>query len=319
MNGTVQHVYVSPCFLAISRNLYEKLGRPSFNHNQRGDCAEEITWRAKEQGYNVGLVYPSSVVDRCYPLDNGLSFGWGTVYGDLAYHGYCQGREGSEQMFIDKCAATPIDFQPMSEETSPQEQPPEGPFTHESIPGWFNFEDIYTEMVQTHKTGVFVEVGSWLGKSTAYMGQLLRDNPECMVDFYAVDTWKGSPGDNAFEKELEKHGGDVYGAFTENMEKCGVTEFVIPLRMSSVEAAKNFGDLSLDFVFIDADHKYDPFSADLRAWLPKVKVGGVIAGHDHEHGPIIRALSELIPGAARYKPVNKGNSWFWKVERPKGS
>lgn len=197
-----------------------------------------------------------------------------------------------------------------SAEQSP-EQLTEPPFTHESIPGWFNFEDLYMDMVQTHKTGVFVEVGAWLGKSTAYMAQLLRDNPECMVDFYAVDTWKGSAGDPAFASELEKHGGDVYGAFVENMEKCGVRDFVIPLRITSVEAAANFGDRSLDFVFIDAAHDYDSFSADLRAWLPKVKVGGMIAGHDHSHPPIIKALKEQIPGAARYKPKNKGDSWFW--------
>ena len=151
-----------------------------------------------------------------------------------------------------------------------------------------------------------------MGRSAAYMGQLLRDNPECMVDFYAVDTWKGSVGDNAFTKELEKHGGDVYDTFISNMEKCGVRDFVIPLRMTSVKAAANFGDGSLDFVFIDAAHDYDSVSADLRAWLPKVRPGGMIAGHDHEHGPVIHALSEQIPGAARYKPANKGNSWFWR-------
>lgn len=193
----------------------------------------------------------------------------------------------------------------------PTDQLPEPPFTHESIPGWFNFEDIYTDMVQSHKTGVFVEVGAWLGRSTAYMGQLLRDNPECMVDFYAVDTWKGSPGDNAFDKELEEHGGDVYDAFSQNMEKCGVRDFVIPLRMTSVEAAANFGDESLDFVFIDAAHDYDSVSADLRAWLPKVKLRGTIAGHDHSHEPVQRALKEQIPEAERYKPKNKGDSWFW--------
>lgn len=195
----------------------------------------------------------------------------------------------------------------------PVDQPPEEiPFTHESIDGWFNFEDIYTDMVRSHRTGVFVEVGAWLGKSTAYMGQLLRDNPECIVDFYAVDTWKGSVGDNAFTGMLEKYGGDVYDAFMENMEKCGVAEFVIPLKTTSVKAAKGFADESLDFVFIDAAHDYVSVSADLRAWLPKVKVGGMIAGHDHSHPPIIQALKEQIPEAARYKPENKGDSWFWR-------
>lgn len=106
VNGTAQNVYVSPCFLAISRNLYEKLGRPTFDHTSRGDCAEELTWRVKEQGFNLGLVYPSSIIDPCYPLDNGLHFGQGTTYGDLAYHNFCQDRANSEQMFVEKCKET---------------------------------------------------------------------------------------------------------------------------------------------------------------------------------------------------------------------
>lgn len=106
VNDTAQHVYVSPCFLAISRDLYLKLGRPTFDHTSRGDCAEELTWRVKERGFNLGLVYPSKVVDPCYPLDNGLHFGQGTTYGDLAYHNFCQDRADSEAMFVGKCKET---------------------------------------------------------------------------------------------------------------------------------------------------------------------------------------------------------------------
>jgi hypothetical protein len=106
VNGTAQNVYVSPCFLAMSSDLYLKLGRPTFDHTPRGDCAEELTWRVKEQGFNLGLVYPSKIVDPCYPLDNGLHFGQGTTYGDLAYHNFCQDRANSEQMFVDKCKET---------------------------------------------------------------------------------------------------------------------------------------------------------------------------------------------------------------------
>lgn len=106
INGTAQHVYVAPSFLCISKNLYEALGRPSFDHSPRGDTAEELTWRVKERGFNLGLVYPSKVVDPCYPLDNGLHFGQGTTYGDLVYHNFCQDRADSEQMFVDKCKET---------------------------------------------------------------------------------------------------------------------------------------------------------------------------------------------------------------------
>ena len=62
----------------------------------------------------------------------------------------------------------------------------------------------------------------------------------------------------------------------------------------TVEAAKAIDDQSLDFVFIDADHSYEGCIADIRAWGPKVKFGGLIAGHDYnDKWPgVIRAVNE---------------------------
>jgi hypothetical protein len=48
----------------------------------------------------------------------------------------------------------------------------------------------------------------------------------------------------------------------------------------SVEAAKDFPNFFFDFVYIDADHTYKAVMEDLTAWYPKVKIGGVICGHD---------------------------------------
>lgn len=53
------------------------------------------------------------------------------------------------------------------------------------------------------------------------------------------------------------------------------------IRKPSVDAARDVPDGSLDFVYLDADHWFDPVIADLQAWIPKVRKGGVVAGHDY--------------------------------------
>lgn len=55
-------------------------------------------------------------------------------------------------------------------------------------------------------------------------------------------------------------------------------------RMTSLEAAERVDDGSLDFVYIDARHDRESVLEDLSAWLPKVRTGGVIAGHDYLDG-----------------------------------
>ena len=49
----------------------------------------------------------------------------------------------------------------------------------------------------------------------------------------------------------------------------------------SVEAAKQFEDDYFDFVYIDANHVYEEVIADLEAWYPKIRKGGMLAGHDY--------------------------------------
>lgn len=55
------------------------------------------------------------------------------------------------------------------------------------------------------------------------------------------------------------------------------------LNKDSVAAANDVKDGSLDFVFIDADHSYSSVKADIAAWRPKVRRGGILTGHDYGH------------------------------------
>lgn len=53
------------------------------------------------------------------------------------------------------------------------------------------------------------------------------------------------------------------------------------VRLFSDEAAPGFEDGSLDFVYIDADHRYRSTLQDLELWYPKVRAGGLVSGHDY--------------------------------------
>lgn len=95
------------------------------------------------------------------------------------------------------------------------------------------------------------------------------------------------------------------------------------VREASVEASAGFERDSLDFVFVDGDHRYEAVTADLAAWWPKVKLGGVMAGDDYAWSDVRQAVNDFfhgLPGCAvtvLMKPEGKHLSWF--VVKPDGA
>ena len=67
-------------------------------------------------------------------------------------------------------------------------------------------------------------------------------------------------------------------------------------RMTTNEAAGLFKDESLDAVFIDADHSYEAVKMDIQNWMPKVRKGGILAGHDYNSAwpGVIKAVNEIF-------------------------
>lgn len=68
-------------------------------------------------------------------------------------------------------------------------------------------------------------------------------------------------------------------------------------QMTSVDAIKKFKDECLDWIFIDANHEYEYIKENLELWTPKVKVGGLVSGHDYGNKweGIKKAVDEAIP------------------------
>jgi hypothetical protein len=68
------------------------------------------------------------------------------------------------------------------------------------------------------------------------------------------------------------------------------------IRKSSSNASKEFENESIDIVFIDANHSYESVKNDIDLWLPKVKTGGVLSGHDYSISffGVIQAVNEKL-------------------------
>ena len=181
-----------------------------------------------------------------------------------------------------------------------------------SISGWMDFEDIYGEMVQRAISSAhFVEVGSWMGCSSAYMAVEIANSGKA-IRFDCVDTWAGSeehrdPHSGVFFGELLSNPDWLYSVFIENTKS--VAEYLNPIRMESIKAAELYSDNTLDFVFIDASHEYENIKADIAAWYPKVKPGSFIGGHDYYWPGVFKAVNEFV-AAHNYLNTTQRSSWL---------
>ncbi len=177
------------------------------------------------------------------------------------------------------------------------------------IPGWFDFEPVYREIVETvPQGGKFVEIGCWMGKSLAAFVEFAREAGK-IIEIHAVDTFKGTESEPCFSIHgpvLAANGGSVLPIFTENMKAVGAPANLTVHAVDSLAAATEFEDASIDAVFIDGDHSEEAVRWDISAWLPKVKPGGIIAGHDFDQDGVRNAVkSAFLPESIRIV----GRSW----------
>ena len=102
----------------------------------------------------------------------------------------------------------------------------------------------------------------------------------------------------------------IWIEFTIRLQREHLLEHVRVIQKESTKAAADFTDQSLDFVFIDANHSYEHVKADIEAWKPKMKVGGMLSGHDYgEPCGVKQAVDELLPGQVSLM----GTCWYMFV------
>lgn len=154
------------------------------------------------------------------------------------------------------------------------------------------------------------EIGVRFGKNAE---QLLGLLPR--LDLLLVDRWEKPPAGDSFYNSgdgiAQRPAGHLRKAYYETLRR---TELYKDRRhikkMSSADAAAQIPDRTYDFVFLDADHSYDGVKSDIINWLPKVKIGGILCGHDYNHpriGEVKKAVDELFSDIE----LGEDMTWFY--------
>lgn len=140
------------------------------------------------------------------------------------------------------------------------------------LPHWLNFLGLF---------GEGVEIGVFRGEFSRLLLQAWKGQR-----LHSVDPWR------SFDPEVFVDSCNVsddihqqrYELTCQRLQTYGERSNIV--RKTSEEAARDFKDGSLDFVYIDAQHHYEAVVEDIALWLPKIKQGGVIGGHDYLDGMV---------------------------------
>lgn len=164
-------------------------------------------------------------------------------------------------------------------------------------PGWLHDDEgPFLRELALKCDGPYLEVGSYCGKSTLWIGDAAEINGTVV---FAVDHHQGSPemavGQDCHNPiTIDEDGAhDTLRLFRLTLRAAGLQDAVIPV----VGATGILGPLwaiPVGFVFIDAAHSYEGCGLDARTWGPWLKPGGLMAFHDTYIHDISRVVDETI-------------------------
>jgi predicted O-methyltransferase YrrM len=175
---------------------------------------------------------------------------------------------------------------------------------------------LYQQALRASKLGPVLEIGSYCGKSTIYLGLACRTNNSTV---FALDHHRGSEehqrGEFFHDPELFDAGEGVMDSFKEfrrNIRLAGLDEVVVPVVAGSEVASKNWRT-PLGMVFIDGGHSLKAALTDYRCWMPHLMRGGMLAIHDlfddaHAGGQAPYAIYRMALASGLFQNLGQVNS-----------
>ena len=142
---------------------------------------------------------------------------------------------------------------------------------------------LYGTALQMASSDTSVEIGSYCGKSTIYLGAAALENGSLV---FTVDHHRGS---EEMQQGWEHHDAELVDPSTgridslpelrRNIERAGLENVIVPIIGDSQTVAKRW-EAPIAMLFIDGGHGAEPAHTDYEEWSPKVRVGGFLAIHD---------------------------------------
>jgi predicted O-methyltransferase YrrM len=150
--------------------------------------------------------------------------------------------------------------------------------------------EVLAGLAESIKAKTFVEVGCKAGKTTGFM---LENLPEIQV--IAIDPWApiANSDEDYSDWDFEKIEKEFWANVGEHRKRCDMWRWT-SLDTAGAEAINH---QRFDMVFIDAGHDYENALADIKAWWPLVRDGGILCGHDYQHTfpGVMRAVAKSFP------------------------
>ena len=143
---------------------------------------------------------------------------------------------------------------------------------------------------ETQKNNMVVaEVGVFAGDTTVhYLPTIKQNNGKC----YLIDWFMGSEVPKGIHRKGLISHDELLNIVKDRVDDIGCSDIVEILDMDTQAACEKITDESLDICFIDANHTYDSVKKDIQSYLPKVKPGGILCGHDCEGFELVGTFSK---------------------------
>ena len=142
---------------------------------------------------------------------------------------------------------------------------------------------LYETALAASRMGPCLEIGSYCGKSTVYLGTACKKSNSIL---FSIDHHRGSeeqqPGEEYFDPELfDPQSGqvDTFGKFRKTLDSAGLENAVVPIVCRSETAARCWAT-PLSLVFIDGGHAFETVLTDYNSWAKHIMSGGSLMIHD---------------------------------------